>query len=82
VLIGGGLTLRMQRRMLKRLANAFRKKWENLKAAYEVQFTYYNFCWVHATLRCTPAMEAGITDHIWTIEEMLSFTDGEGSMNK
>ena len=57
------LTIRMSRR-LTRLTNASSKKWENLWAAYCVHFAHYNFCRVHKTLRVTPAMEAGITDHI------------------
>jgi len=50
---------------------AFSKKWENLKAAYALWFAWYNFCRVHSTLRVTPALEAGITDHIWTIGALL-----------
>jgi hypothetical protein len=61
----------MGMRRVTRLTNAFSKKWVNLKAAYGLWFAYYNFCRVHHTLRVTPAMEAGITDHVWTIEEML-----------
>jgi hypothetical protein len=64
------LTMRMMRR-LTRLTNAFSKKWENLKAALALHFAYYNFCRIHKTLRCTPAMVAGITGHIWTIEDLL-----------
>ena len=48
------------------------KKWDNLWAAYCLHFAYYNFCRVHQTLRVTPAMESGITDHIWTIAELLA----------
>ena len=54
-----------------RLTNAFSKKVENHAAAVALYFMHYNFCRVHQTLRVTPAMEAKITDHIWTIEEML-----------
>jgi hypothetical protein len=50
----------------------FSKKWENLQAALALHFAYYNFCRQHSTLRVTPAMGAGITDHIWGIEELLS----------
>ncbi len=54
-------------------ALAFRsKKWANLQAAYALNFAYYNFCRVHRTLRVTPAMETGLTDHIWSIEELLA----------
>ncbi len=66
------LTMRMQIRRLTRLTNAFSKKWENLRAAIALHFAYYNFCRVHSSLRVTPAMEAGITDHVWTIAELLA----------
>ena len=65
------LTMRMQIRRLTRLTNAFSKKWENLKAALALYFAWYNLCRVHRTIRCTPAMEARITDHVWTITELL-----------
>jgi hypothetical protein len=51
--------------------NAFSKKWEKLYAMLALYFAWYNFCRVHQTLRVTPAMEAGITDHVWTIEELI-----------
>ena len=66
------LTMRMQIRRLTRLTNAFSKKWENLWAALCLHFAYYNFCRIHKTLRVTPAMEAGITDRVWTIREPLA----------
>ena len=66
------LTMRMQIRRLTRLTNGFSKKWENLRAAVALHFAYYNFCRMHQTLRVTPAMEAGLTDHVWTISEFLS----------
>jgi IS1 family transposase/transposase-like protein len=65
------LSIRMGMRRMTRLTNAFSKKWENLKAAYALWFAFYNFCRVHQTLRVTPAMEAGITDHVWSISEIL-----------
>jgi hypothetical protein len=52
---------------LTRLTNGFSKKWENLKAALALHFAYNNFCRAHKTVRATPAMEAGITDHVWDI---------------
>jgi hypothetical protein len=61
----------MQLRRLTRLTNGFSKKWANLKAALALYFAWYNFCRVHKTLRMTPAMAAGIADHIWTIPELL-----------
>ena len=66
------LTMRMQLRRFTRLTNAFSKKLSHLKAAVALHFAYYNFCRVHSTLRVTPAMEAGLTDHIWDITELLS----------
>jgi hypothetical protein len=56
---------------LERMTNAFSKKWHNLKAAYAVWFAFYNFCRVHKTLRITPTMAAGITDHIWSVRELI-----------
>jgi len=58
-------------RRFTRLTNAFSKKLDTLKAACALHFAYYNFCRVHQTLRVTPAMEAGLTDHVWTIRELL-----------
>jgi IS1 family transposase len=65
------LTMRMQMRRFTRLTNAFSKKLENLKAAVALHFAHYNFCRVHSSLRVTPAMEAGISDHVWTLGELL-----------
>ena len=59
-------------RRFTRLTNGFSKKLENLKAAVAVFMAWYNFCRVHQTLRVTPAMEAGLTDHVWTIGELLT----------
>jgi len=65
------LTMRMQIRRLTRLTNAFSKKLSHHRAAIALHFAYYNFCRVHSSLRVTPAMEAGLTDHIWSIAELL-----------
>ena len=65
------LTIRMGMRRLTRLTNAFSKKWENLWSAYCLHFAYYNFCRIHKSLRVTPAMEAGLTGHVWEIAELL-----------
>jgi IS1 family transposase len=65
------LTVRMHLRRFTRLTNGFSKKLENLKAAVSVFMAWYNFCRVHQTLRVTPAMEAGLTDHVWTIDELI-----------
>lgn len=66
------LTMRMQMRRFTRLTNAFSKKLANLKAAVALHFAHYNFMRVHRSLRVTPAMEAGITDHVWSWGELLS----------
>jgi hypothetical protein len=62
----------MAMRRFTRLTNAFSKKWENLKAALAFYFAYYNFCRIHKTIRCTPAMEAGVTKHVWELKELLA----------
>ena len=66
------LTIRMAIRRFTRLTNAFSKKLDNHKAACALHFAYYNFCRIHTSLRVTPAMEAGITDHIWSLRELLA----------
>ena len=66
------LTMRMNMRRFTRLTNGFSKKVENRCHALALYFMYYNFCRIHQTLRVTPAMEAGVTDHVWEIEEILS----------
>ncbi|HUF04302.1 MAG TPA: IS1 family transposase [Aridibacter sp.] len=68
------LTMRMSMRRLTRLTNGFSKKWENLRYALALQFAYYNFCRIHKTLRCTPAMEAGITKTVWELKDILGFS--------
>lgn len=69
------LTMRMSMRRFTRLTNAFTKKVENLEHAVALHYIHYNFCRIHQSLRVTPAMEAGITDHIWTIEELISLLE-------
>jgi hypothetical protein len=59
-------------RRFTRLTHAFSKKRANLKAACALHFAYYDFCRVHQTLRVTPAMEAGLTDHVWELKELLA----------
>jgi hypothetical protein len=66
------LTMRMQIRRFTRLTNAFSKKWENHYAALSLYFAYYNFVRIHGAIRVTPAMEAGLTGHVWTFKELLS----------
>lgn len=69
------LTMRMSIRRFTRLTNAFSKKIENHVYAIAIYFMHYNFCRVHQTLRVTPAMEAGISDHVWTLEELVGLLD-------
>ncbi len=66
------LTMRMGMRRFTRLTNGFSKKVYNMACAVSLHFMYYNFCRVHQTLRVTPAMEAGVSDHIWKIEDILN----------
>jgi transposase-like protein/IS1 family transposase len=66
------LSVRMHLRRFTRLTNAFSKKIENMKAAVSLYMAWYNFCRVHQTLRVTPAMQAGLTDHVWSMTELLS----------
>jgi IS1 family transposase len=69
------LSMRMGMRRFTRLTNGFSKKIENHGHAVALYFMHYNFVRVHKTLRVTPAMEAGLTDHVWTIEELISLLD-------
>jgi IS1 family transposase len=69
------LTMRMSMRRFTRLTNAFSKKIDNHGHAVALYFLHYNFCRVHKTLRVTPAMEAGIADHVWSLEELIALLD-------
>ena len=66
------MTLRMHNRRFTRLTNAFSKKLENHRHSLALHFMHYNFCRIHQTLRVTPAMEAGLTDHVWDNEEIAA----------
>jgi transposase-like protein/IS1 family transposase len=66
------LNIRTAMRRFTRLTIGFSKKWENLKAALALYFAYYNFVRIHSSIRCTPAMEAGITQHVWTMRDLLA----------
>jgi hypothetical protein len=63
--------MRMQLRRLTRLTNGFSRKLENLKAVVALHFAYYNFCRVHSSLRLTTAMEANLSDYVWSVAELL-----------
>ena len=69
------LTMRMSMRRFTRLTNGFSKKVQNLEHAVALHFMHYNFARIHKTLRVTPAMEAGISDHVWTLEEIARLAD-------
>jgi IS1 family transposase len=72
------LTLRMQQRRFTRLTNGFSKKFEHHVAAVALYAAHYNFCRVHEALRITPAMQLGVTDHVWSIGELIDAAlDGE-----
>src|SRR3990167_3516921 len=62
------LTMRMSMRRFTRLTNGFSKKVENLAHSVALHYMHYNFAKIHKTLRVTPAMEAGVTNHVWSIE--------------
>jgi IS1 family transposase len=66
------LTMRMSMRRMTRLTNGFSKKLENHRHMIALYFMYYNFCRMHQTLRCTPAMAAGLSDHVWELEELVA----------
>jgi len=69
------LSMRMGMRRFTRLTNAFSKKFENHCHMVAIYFAYYNFCRVHQTLRVTPAMEAELTDHVWSVEELVELLE-------
>ncbi len=69
------LTMRMNMRRFTRLTNAFSKKLQNHMHAISLNFMAYNFCKIHGTLRVTPAMEAKVDDHIWTMDEVVMMAD-------
>ena len=69
------LTMRMHMRRFTRLTNAFSKKVENHAAAVALHFVWYNFVRVHQTLRVTAAMEVGLSDHVWSIGELVGLLD-------
>jgi IS1 family transposase len=71
------LTMRMQMRRFTRLTNGFSKKLENHRLACAIHFVHYNFARIHQTLRVTPAMEAGLSDHVWTLAEMVGLLTPE-----
>jgi len=69
------LNMRMGMRRFTRLTNAFSKKWENHVHALALYFVFYNFCRIHKTLRTTPAMAAGITENLFSLEDIVAWID-------
>jgi IS1 family transposase len=69
------LTMRMGMRRFTRLTNGFSKKLENLRHAVAIHYMHYNFCRVHKSLRVTPAMEATLASHVWTMEELVGLLE-------
>jgi IS1 family transposase len=75
------LSMRMGNRRFTRLTNAFSKKLSNHAHMVAIFYVYYNYCRVHQTLRVTPAMEARIANHVWSIEEMVKLLEGRSILD-
>jgi IS1 family transposase len=69
------LTMRMGMRRFTRLTNAFSRKAANLDRALALHYVHYNFCRKHSSIRTTPAIKAGIADHVWTLREVAELAD-------
>lgn len=76
------LTVRMGMRRFTRLTNGFSKKIENHVAAIAVHYLHYNFCRIHQSLRVTPAMEAGVSDHVWPVSELVALLDSDSMSSR
>lgn len=74
--------MRIGMRRFTRLTKGFSKKIENLEYAVALHFMHYNFGRIHKTLRVTPAMEAGIPDHVWSIQEIVGLVKDEASKKR
>jgi hypothetical protein len=74
------LSLRMGNRRFTRLTNAFSKKVENHEHMLALFFCYYNFCRIHQTLRCTPAMQAGVSTRVWELSDIVNLLDGSAEL--
>jgi hypothetical protein len=72
--------MRMGMRRFTRLTNGFSKKVENHAHMVALWFMYYNFVRIHQTLRVTPAMAAGVTDRLWSVEDIAALLDGESRL--
>lgn len=71
------LTMRMSMRRFTRLTNGFSKKIQNHEAAVALHYMWYNFVRIHQTLRTTPAMAAGVSNHVWSWAEVVALTEGQ-----
>jgi IS1 family transposase len=76
------LNVRMMMRRMTRLTNAFSKKVENHAHQHAINFAYYNFCRIHKTLRCTPAMAAGLASTVWDVSDLVYLTEEHEIMSK
>jgi IS1 family transposase len=76
------LTMRMSMRRFTRLTNAFSKKLENHMHAIALHYMYYNFARIHQTLRCSPAMEAGVSSKLWSIKDIVELTENPKYMQR
>jgi len=74
--------MRMSMRRFTRLTNGFSKKVDNHMHAVALHFMHYNFCRIHKTLRVTPAMEAGVSDHMWSLEEIAALVPEPVAKNR
>jgi hypothetical protein len=72
--------MRMGMRRFPRLTNGFSKKLENQGHMVALYFMHYNYCRVHKTIRVTPAMQAGLTDHVWELDELLSLVNRKATL--
>lgn len=70
------LTMRMQMRRFTRLTNGFSKKFENHVHSIAIHYMHYNFARIHKTIRCSPAMKAGVSDRLWSIADIVGLLDG------
>jgi hypothetical protein len=68
--------MRMGMRRFTRLTNAFSRKIQNHAAMVAIHAVYYNYARIHKSLRITPSMAAGLSDHVWTLEEIVMMADG------
>jgi IS1 family transposase len=75
------LTMRMGMRRFTRLTNAFSKKFENHAHAISLHMFHYNFIRIHQTVRCTPAMAAGVTDHLWAMADLVALIEARESLS-